>query len=106
MVEYVFLASCTYGTESTEVYVELSNKDAEKLERYGKKADVFYDGFENCEPLRKIYEKVYKIAVEQMTEEIREAGEDDNCGDPNWKCNDTYACWVDFPSEFEDELED
>ena len=106
MIEYAFIASCTYGTESTEVIVELSNRDGAKLERYGKKSEYYYDGFENCEPLSDIYKKVYKIAVEQMTEEIREAGEDDCCDDPDWVCDDTYACWVDFPAEFEDELED
>lgn len=105
MKEYTFIGWCSEYDE-TEVVVDLSNKDAALLERYGKKASVYWDGFENCEELQRIYEKVYKIAVDQITDEIREYGEDDHCEDENWRANNTYLCGVEFPREFEDELED
>lgn len=106
MQEYCFIGCTTYSDETTEVLVELTDEESERLEEYGKKASVFYDGFENCEELTEIYEKIYKVAVQQMTEEVREYGEDDNCEDPDWKIDDTYACWVNFPSEWEEELEE
>ena len=106
MKEYCFIGCSSYGSETTEVWVELTDEESELLEEYGKKASVYYDGFENCEELAEIYEKAYEIAVEQMTDEVRELGEDDDCEDPDWQITDTYSCWVDFPAEFEDELEE
>lgn len=104
MKEYTFIAWCSEYSEETEVGVELTNKEAKLLEKYGKQSDYYWDGFENCEPLAEIYQKVYEIAVEQMTEEIREWGDDDNAEDPNWRADNTYVCGVNFPAEFEDEL--
>ena len=102
MKEFTFPAWCSYGTEYSEVCVELTNEEAKLLEQYGRQEDVYAEGFENCEPLKDIYDKGYAIAVEQMTEEIREFGDDDHTEDPDWKVNHTYSCGVEFPEEFED----
>jgi hypothetical protein len=39
-----------------------------------------------------------------MTEETRDFGDEEYASDPNWEVDDTYACGVEFPSEFEDML--
>ena len=112
MQEFTFTAWCDRGTRGigeTYVDVELTEKEAKKLVRYGTKSDVFYDGFSECERLKAIYEKVYAIAVAQMTDEIRDFGgqiEGENIDDPNWKVDDVYRCGVEFPEEFEDMLDE
>lgn len=106
MKDFTFIAWCSYGTEETEIEVELSNKDAKKLERYGRQPDIYEDGFANCEALEDIYKKVYEIAVAQMTEEIREYGDDDHLDDPDWRVDNTYECGVEFPLDFEDSFSD
>lgn len=106
MKEYTFIAWCSCGTEETEVGVELTNAEAKLLEKYGKQSEYYWDGFENCEPLADIYQKVYEIAVDQITAEVAEAGDDDHAEDDEWRADDTYTCGVDFPREFEEELED
>ena len=102
MQEFVFLAWCSFGTEYSEVFVELTDEEAERLEHYGRQEDVLAKGFAKCEQLEDIYDKVYDIAVEQMTEELREFGDVEYTADPNWKVNYTYACGVEFPSDFGD----
>jgi hypothetical protein len=107
MKEFTFIAWCRFGrfdSGETEVEVELTDEEAERLIAYGTKADVFYDGFSECEELKDIYKKVYSIAVDQMTEEMRDFGDDDHTENPDWVVDDTYACGVNFPSEFEDML--
>lgn len=107
MKDFTFTAWCRFGrgdSGETEVEVELTDEEAERLERYGRQTDVYWDGFANCEPLKDIYKKVYAIAVEQMTEETRDFGDEEYASDPNWEVDDTYACGVEFPSEFEDML--
>jgi hypothetical protein len=37
---------------------------------------------------------------------MRDFGDDDHASDPDWKVDDTYACGVNFPFEFEDLLID
>ena len=111
MKEFTFIAYCSFGkgdSGETWVDVELTDEEAERLLKYGTQADVYYDGFSECEALQDIYEKVYDAAVEQMTDEIKEYGDldEDYLEDPNWKVDHLYACTVDFPSEFEDMLED
>ena len=106
MKEFTFIAWCRFGkldSGETEVEVELTNDEAEKLEHYGRQEDIYWEGFANCEPLKDIYKKVYAIAVEQMTEEIRDYGDDDHTDDPDWVVDDTYACGVEFPREFEED---
>ena len=108
MKEFTFPAWCRFGKlDSGETLiedVELTDEEAERLIKYGTQAEIYYDGFSECEELEDIYKKVYALAVKQMTEEIREFGDDDHTNDPDWVVDDTYACGVEFPSEFEDVL--
>lgn len=111
MKEFTFIAYCTYGrgdSGETFVDVELTEKEAKKLIKYGTNPDIYYNDFENCEELKDIYDKVYAIAVEQMTDELRDYGDldDEYADDPDWKVDDTYHCGVNFPEEFEDMLEE
>lgn len=114
METITFLAYCTYGkgdSGESEVEVELTDEEYERVMALGTKADVFYDGFSRCEELKDIYDKVYAIAVEQMTDEIRFYGDFDEdeykkISDPNWKVDDMYACGVNFPWEFEDMIDE
>lgn len=114
MKTITFIAYCTFGkgdSGESEVEVELTDEEYERVMTLGTNADVYYDGFEECEELRDIYDKVYAIAVDQMTEEMRDYGEFDEdelekINDPNWKIDDTYSCGVNFPWEFEDMLEE
>lgn len=110
MQEFTFVAYCTFGKgDSGETWIdaELTDEEAERLIKYGTQADIFYDGFSRCKELDDIYEKVYAIAVEQITEELR-CGDlwisDEEAEDPEWKADQSYACGVNFPSEFEDML--
>ena len=109
MKEFTFTAYCTYGKgDSGEswVDVELTDEEAERLIKYGTDPDIYYNDFENCEELKDLYQKIYALAVKQMTEELREFGdlEEKYASDPNWKVDDLYHCGVNFPSEFEDML--
>ncbi len=105
MKAYTFIAYCTFGkgdSGETEVEVELTDEEAEMLERYGKQADIYYEGFSRCRQLTNLYDKIYAIAVKQMTEEMNDFGDEDHSED--WQVDDTYACGVNFPYEFEDML--
>lgn len=107
MKEFTFCAWCRFGkgdSRETWIDVELTDEEAERLIKYGTQAEIYFDGFSECEELEDIYKKVYALAVEQMTEEIREFGCDDHTDDPSWIVDDTYACGVNFPNEFEDML--
>lgn len=107
MKEFTFVAWCRFGkgdSGETEVEVELTDEEAERLISYGTKADIYYDGFSECAELKDIYKKVYSIAVDQMTEEMIDFGDEDHSDNPDWVVDDTYACGVNFPSEFEDML--
>lgn len=107
MKEFTFPAWCNFGkcdSGETWVDVELTDEEAERLIKYGTQAEIYYNGFSECEELKDIYKKVYAIAIKQMTEEIREFGDDDHTADPDWEVDDTYACGVNFPNEFEDML--
>lgn len=105
MKEFTFTAYCTFGkgdSGETWIDVELTDEEAERLIKYGTNPDVYYGEFSRCEELKDIYQKVYAIAIEQITEELREWG--DEARDPDWEADDTYACGVNFPNEFEDML--
>lgn len=107
-----FLAYCTFGkgdSGETEVDVELTDEEYERVMTLGTKADVYYNGFSRCAELKDIYDKVYAIAVDQMTDEILMGDfdeDDERLSDPNWKADDTYACGVNFPWDFEDMIEE
>lgn len=107
MKEFTFAAWCRYGKgDSGEswVDVELTDEEAELLIKYGTQAEIYYNEFSECAELKDLYEKIYAIAVKQMTEEIKEFGDLDGTDDPDWKVDDVYQCGVNFPSEFEDML--
>ena len=107
MKEFTFPAWCNYGKgDSGEswVDVELTDEEAEMLVKYGTQPDIYYNEFAQCEELKDLYQKVYAIAVEQITEELRE--DRIEATNPDWKADDLYPCGVNFPSEFEDMIEE
>ena len=109
MKEYTFIAYCTFGKgDSGESWidVELTDEEAERLIKFGTQPDIYYNEFYRCEELKDLYNKIYAIAVDQMTEEMRDFGdlEEKYANDPNWKVDDLYPCGVNFPTEFEDML--
>lgn len=109
MKEYTFTAYCTFGKgDSGESWidVELTDDEAERLEKYGTQPDIYYNEFYRCEELKDLYNKIYDIAIDQMTEEMRDFGdlEEKYANDPNFKVDDLYPCGVNFPFEFEDML--
>ena len=111
MKEFTFIAYCNLGNGhagESLIDVVLTDKEAKRLIKYGTQAEIYYNEFSECEELQDIYKKVYAAAVEQMTDEIREFGDlDDECANNlDWKIDDFYTCSVDFPSEFEDMLEE
>lgn len=109
MKEFTFPAWCNYGpgdTGESWVDVELTDEEAEMLIMYGTQPDIYYNEFAKCEELKDLYQKVYAIAVNQMTDELREFGdlEEQYVSDPNWKVDTLYQCGVNFPAELEDML--
>jgi uncharacterized protein (UPF0128 family) len=109
MKEFTFTAYCTFGKgDSGESWidVELSDEESERLEKYGTQPDIYYNEFYRCEELKDLYNKIYAIAINQMTEEMRDFGdlEEKYANDPNFKVDDLYPCGVNFPFEFEDML--
>ena len=111
MKEFTFIAYCSFGKgDSGESYVdvELTEKEAKKLLAYGTDPDIYYNDFEKCEELKDIYNKVYEIAIVQITNELRDTDwlEDKYKNDPNWRADDIYRCGVNFPYEFGDMLEE
>lgn len=109
MKAYTFIAYCTFGkgdSGETEVEVELTDEESERLLKFGTQAEIYYNGFSRCKELEDLYKKIYNLAVEQMTAETREYGTDDDADDPDWVVDDSYACGVNFPSQFEGLLEE
>lgn len=110
MKEFTFCAWCRFGkgdSGETWIDVELTDEEAERLEKYGTQPDIYYNEFCRCKELEGLYKKIYAIAIEQITEELREGGDwidEDDARNPDWKADDTYACGVNFPNEFEDML--
>lgn len=107
MKEYEFIAGCRRGkwdTGESYVSVELTDEEAKALEFYGKQEDILCsaNGFAECEELKELYNKVYKIAVDQMTQEFRDCATEENieadgANNPSWKIDDSYCCEVFFP---------
>ena len=110
MKEFTFTAWCRFGkgdSGETLIDVELTDEEAERLIMYGTQPEIYYNEFYLCEELKDLYKKLYAIAVEQITEELRDGGDwidEDDKNNPDWKADDTYACGVSFPYEFEDML--
>lgn len=111
MKEFTFIAYCSFGkgdSGETWVDVELTDKEAEKLIKYGTQSDIFYNGFRECNELSELYDKIYGIAVDQITEELRDADwiDEEDRDDPDWQADVLYSCGVNFPEEFEEMLVD
>ena len=111
MKEFTFVAYCTYGkgdSGETWVDVELTDEEAEKLIKYGTQSDIFYDGFDQCEELKDLYDKIYEIAIEQIPDELRDAEwiDEENLDNLDWRADDLYSCGVNFPEKFEEMLVD
>lgn len=108
MKKYTFSATTDLGGDGETFFdVELTEEESALLEEYGKKSSVYYDGFSECKELKELYNRVYKIAVDILTEELREYEEfEDDEESEDWQADDTYAVEVLFPSEFEDMLID
>ena len=109
MKEFTFTAYCTFGrgdSGETEVDVELTDEEYERLVKFGTQPDIYYNGFSKCKELADLYNRIYSLAVDQMTEEMRDFGdlEEKYANDPNWKITDLYHCGVNFPWEFENML--
>lgn len=105
MKKYTFTAYCTFGkgdSGETEIEVELTDEEAEMLVKFGTQPDIYYSGFYLCKELKDLYNKIYTLAVDQMTEEMNDFGDEEHPDD--WRVDDTYACGVNFPREFEDML--
>lgn len=112
MKEFTFTAWCRFGkgdSGETEIEVELTDEEAERLIEFGTQTEIYYGEFSRCEELQDIYNKIYTIAVDQITKELRDWGdwvEEEDKNNPDWKADDTYACGVNFPEEFEDMLDE
>jgi hypothetical protein len=110
MKEFTFIAGCSDGKgDSGDSYVDvkLTDEEAELLIKYGTQANIYYEGFNKCKELKDIYEKIYSIAIDQMTEEVKDYADwlsEEKRNDDNWKIDDDYPCKVLFPFEFEDML--
>lgn len=106
MKKYTFSATTDLGGDGETFFdVELTEQESALLEEYGRKSSVFYDGFSYCKELKELYSKVYKIAVDILTEELRDYEEfEDDEESEDWQADDTYAVEVLFPKEFEDML--
>ena len=108
MKEFTFCAWCRFGkgdSGETWIDVELTDEEAERLVRFGTQADIYYNEFCRCKELEDLYQKIYSIAIDQITEELREGGDwidEDDASNPDWRADDTYACGVSFPNEFEE----
>ena len=112
MKEFIFPAWCKSGkfcSGETLVEVNLTDDEAERLIKFGTDPKILhsYRGFYNCRDLNDIYDKVYKIAVVQITDEQKAwMSEDDEeeaeiLNNPNWRADDLYEVGVEFPREFE-----
>lgn len=111
MKEYTFVAYCTLGRGNSGesfVDVELTDEEYDRLIKYGTQPDIYYNGFSKCKDLADLYKRIYDIAIEQMTEEMKDFGdlEEKYANDPNFKVDDLYPCGVSFPFEFEALLSD
>ncbi len=107
MKEFTFIAYCAFGkgdSGETEIEVELTEEEAERLVKFGTQPDIYYNEFSRCHELEDLYRKIYDLAVKQMTEEMIAFGDEDHSDNPNWQVDDDYACGVNFPREFEDML--
>jgi hypothetical protein len=112
MKTFTFPAWCEFGKGDygeTWVDVTLTDEESERLLKFGTQSDNYYGGFSQCEEIQDIYDKVYTIAVDQITEELREGGDwvdEDDANNPDWRADHIFSCGVKFPQKFETMLTD
>ena len=115
MKEFTFSAWCKSGkfcSGGTAVEVSLTEEEAERLVKFGTDPEIFYSykGFYNCRDIHDIYDKVYEIAVIQITDEQKEWMDEDDeeeaeiLNTPNWRADDLYEVVVEFTRDFEKKL--
>ena len=99
MASVEFIAWCRFSrfySGVTYVDVELTFEEIGRLAAQDKDAC----SFEECEAVKDIYRKVYGAAVEQITQELREA---DDMGTAyigvDQRADDVYPVNVDWPKE-------
>lgn len=110
MKEFRFPVSASLGNmHYCEAWLDttLTDREAKKLIKYGTQAKYYFKSLAECFWLKGLHKKLYKDALEVLTEEGRENKfiDEKYRNDPNWRIDDTYECIIDFPEEFEDDLE-
>ena len=85
------------------IRVTLSDSEAQRLISVASNPKTYYGRFYRCEELKDIYDKIYKEAVEQMTDLYRFLSTTDKrfIKSDEWRIDDTFECWVEFPKEIE-----
>lgn len=113
MKSYSFPAYISFGkfdNAETIVEIELSEEEASLLEKCAAEDDYFH--LDECEKLGPLYDKVFGLADEQLTQELRfsdvELGteycrhaEDEDEPDL-WTASCTYNIGVNFPKELQE----
>lgn len=85
----------------TEIEYSLTDKEADRLIKYGTDPEYYYGDFYDCKPLRDIYDKLDAAAVQQVNEELKEFLEEEYDGA---EADEIYSIGVNFPEEFEEML--
>ena len=103
-----FGAWCSFGKNDngeTVVAAELTNEEIVRLREAAK--EWYWDDFDECDEVHDIYEKVYALAVDQITSELREnqPGFGEQLGE-NEKADSIYYIGVAWPEEMEPEEEE
>ena len=104
MEVFTFPAFCNYGkgdSGTSWIEVELNDEETELLKKYALQPDVYYNHFWKCDELSDLYDKIFVIADEQITDEL---GFMDEMLDEGEKASNRYWIGVDFPDEFEELL--
>lgn len=108
MITVEFGAWCSFGngdSEDTVVAVELSEAEVERLRDAAK--EWYWDDFAECEEVSDIYDKVREIAIDQITDELKEyqPGFTEMLGEGE-KADSIYFIGVAWPEEMEPDEED
>ena len=100
MKTYTFRATTDLGGDGETYFdVELTDEEATLLEKYAPECEEFCE----CEELSAIYSKAYNVAVDVLTEELREYEEfEDEEEEEEWSADITYSITVLLPSCFEE----
>ena len=105
MKEFTFPVVCSFGkgdSGDTYVTVELTDEEADRIIQYCAQPDNYYSDFSDSEELADLYHKIYELGVDQCTDELRENGDwldEEDIEDPDWRADDLYSIWVNFPEE-------